>query len=149
MSEDKETNSNKKSLGEYASWMETIGYTDPLEIMRRFLIENELELEAVSMIATLAKTSAEKDRAFLKSAREWISILPDIYKSNDNVDYLTARKLTQMEQEYILKNEVPKHFVEWARELFPQMDTPVGTYMPMVEFLERNHRIYFRDRGVL
>ena len=146
MSEQKrEISYNKRSIGEYASWMETIGYTDPLLIIEKFLIENGLETEAISMVANLAKAALEKDRAFLQNARASIPVMPDIYYSNEGISYQTARFLVQMGQCYILSNEIPEALIKKARAVIPKMKTPYGVYMPMVEYLGQKYGIYFND----
>lgn len=66
---------------------------------------------------------------------------------NGTLLYHTADFLIHLGQYNLFENSIPKRVIERAKTVMPKVDIPVGVYMPMVEYLEENCGVYFKEQA--
>lgn len=133
------------SLSEFAAVHENLGY-DALEIIRRFIIAKDIELDALSMISSLASSKADKILSQLDYIRSWIPNIVDMKEANPNLPTRDAKLLNKASSYNILGLDLPPSVVAELQEIVPEIDLPQFIFIPMVKWLNDKYKIYFKDQ---
>lgn len=133
------------SLSEFATVYENLGY-DALEIIRRFIIAKDIEIDAISMISYLASSKASKISNQLDYIRGWIPNIVDMEEANPNLPTKVAKLLNKATSYNILGLDLPSSVVVELQELVPEIDLPQLIFLPMVKWLNDKYEIYFKDQ---
>lgn len=133
------------SLSEFAAVHENLGY-DALEIIRRFIIAKDIELDALSMISSLASSKADKILSQLDYIRSWIPNIVDMKEANPNLPTRDAKLLNKATSCNILGLDLPSSMVTELQEVVPEIDLPTFIFLPMVKWLNDKYKIYFKDQ---
>lgn len=133
------------SLSEFAAVHENLGY-DALEIIRRFIIAKDIELDALSMVSSLASSKADKISSQLDYIRSWIPNIVDMKEANPNLPTRDAKLLNKASSYNILGLDLPPSVVAELQEIVPEIDLPQFIFMPMVKWLNDKYKIYFKDQ---
>ena len=117
------------------------------DIIKQWFILNEQESVGISMITSLSEAKISKLQRTICNAQMWIPTVPDIYESNNGkVPKDVAKKLNVFVQRYLLDMGLNEGLLKWAKETIPNMKIPTCIFVPMVEWLESEYGIYFKDR---
>ena len=133
------------SLSEFATVHENLGY-DALEIIRRFIIAKDIELDAINMVSYLANSKANKLSNQLDYIRSWIPNIVDMKEANPNLPDRVAKLLNRVTSCNILGLDLPASIVSELQEVVPEIDLPQFIFMPMVKWLNDKYNIYFKDQ---
>lgn len=136
---------NSMSLSEFATAHENFGY-DALEIIRRFIIAKDLEIDAINMVSSLASSKASKLSNQLYYIRGWIPNIVDMEEANPNLPTKVAKLLNKATSYNILGLDLPSSMVTELQEVVPEIDLPQFIFMPMVKWLNDKYKIYFKDQ---
>lgn len=120
-----------------------------LQIIYRYLRENDLEEEGMKIIVDLSQSKLSKVTSTLNNARTWIPTLPDMYEGNrKRIPRDIVKQFERIVHYYLLDCELPESLVKWAETTIPQMSTPVVIFIPMVQWLKDKYHIEFNDHKV-
>lgn len=133
------------SLSEFATVHENLGY-DALEIIRRFIIAKDIELDAISMVSYLASSKASKLSSQLDYIRSWIPNIVDMKEANPNLPVRVAKLLNKASSYNILGLDLPPSVVAELQKVVPEIESPQFIFMPMVKWLNDKYKIYFKDQ---
>ena len=126
-----------KTLKELVEWQKMTDLSD-LQIIRMWLIENNMEIEGLSIIADLAESKANKLQDTLNNARAWLPILPDLEKSNQGL--LTKEQadiLQKIITIFLLGMDLKESgLYSWAEKEIPKMKCPTIIFVPCVKWLK-------------
>lgn len=121
------------------------GQPTDLQIIRRYFMENNLEEEAIKMLAELSESKVGKLKLRLENIQTWATCLPSDYLYK-KYDLETAHRLHMMELDYLIKGrELSSGKLKWAKENIPNILEPEAYFQPLVEYLEQNG-IKFKER---
>lgn len=131
-----------KELKEYTDWQKATGMTD-MEIITAYLIDNNMEEEAMEVVYKIAKAKIEKlrDRDYI--VKTWAYTIPSDYLY-EKYSVKIATMLHRIELDYIVNGEVTDSRLAWAKENFPNIKMPFVYFRPCVEWLEAQG-IKFKD----
>lgn len=116
-----------------------------ISIIKRYFTENNLEEEAIQLIAELSESKVAKLKLKLENIQTWVTCLPSDYLY-EKYDLETAHQLHMMELDYLIKGgKVSSSKLKWARENIPNILEPEAYFQPLVEYLEENG-IKFKER---
>lgn len=114
-----------------------------MEIIKHYIIENNLEEEAIAMMADLSKAKMEKLRNKNAIAEEWVCMLPSDYLYK-HYPLEIADKLHRIELDYLIHGkELTGGNIKWARENLPNIKEPECYFRPVINYLEEKG-IYFK-----
>lgn len=117
-----------------------------IEIIKEYIMCNDLELEMLDMVAVLAKSKAHKVQAQLDYARTWIPyIMIPTKRGGEVYDKKTELRLTKIIQYHILGLDLPDWLLKWAKEEIPKMEVPFTFFVPVIEWLESKYNIKFKE----
>ena len=133
-----------KKLSEYAKFYEDCDF-EPLAIIKNYLVENDLELEAVSMISYLSSVKAEKIQDQLDYARSWIPNLIDL-SVNKGISKETAALFDKAAKYFCLGMEFPDSLLTELHKAMSYMETPKLFFVPLRDYLEKKYDLFFADR---
>ena len=133
------------SLSEFAAIHENLGY-DALEIIRRFIVAKDIEIDALSMVSSLASSKADKILNQLDYIRSWIPNIVDMKEANLNLPARDAKLLNKASSYNILGLDLPPSVVAELQKVVPEIDLPQFIFMPMVKWLNDKYKIYFKDQ---
>lgn len=121
------------------------GYPTDLQIVKRFFTENNLEEEAIKMLAELSESKVGKLKLRLENIQTWTTCLPSDYLY-EKYNLETAHQLHMMELDYLIKGgKVSSGKLKWAKENIPNILEPEAYFQPLVEYLGQNG-IKFKER---
>lgn len=124
------------SLKELVEWQKLTNASD-LQLIREFLIENDLEEESAQMITDLLKSRIEKIKNKHRMCEEWASYLPSEYLY-ENYDLETASFLHHLELNFLsFGGELNSQALNTAKERVPKIKRPKVYFNPLVEWLEK------------
>ena len=134
------------TLKEIVSLQPVSGDSD-IDIIKQWFILNGQEAEGIAMITSLSEAKIGKLQRTILNAQMWIPTVPDIYESNNGkVPKDVAKMLNIFVQRYLLDMGLNERLLEWAKETIPNMKIPTCIFVPMVEWLQSEYGIYFKDR---
>lgn len=133
------------SLSEFATVYENDGY-DALEIIRLFIIAKDAEIDAISMVSSLASSKANKLSKQLGYIRDWIPNIVDMKEANPNLPTKVAKLLNRATSCNILGLDLSPSMVTELQKVVPEMDLPTFIFLPMVKWLNDKYNIYFKDQ---
>ena len=113
------------------------------ELIKKYFVDNGLELEGIKLLSDLAAAKAEKAQRQLDYARTWIPNLVDIRDYVPDRD--TERRLNWVAQYTVLGLNLPDHLVEWAKATVPTLRVPQFYFMPAVQMLKDKYNISFKE----
>lgn len=137
-----------RDLAYYVGQQRYLG-EDDFQTITRYLVENDLEQEAIDLISKLAKSKAEKLASQLAVVKTWIPILPDFCASlcdAEDEKYIVAHSLNQLQQCCVLDldlSSLPILF-QWAKDNIPKMKVPKFFYVPTITYLAK-YEIKFKE----
>ena len=134
-------------LSEYVLQQTMTGETD-LELITRFLTEENLQSEALMIIPTLARDKVKKVETKLNNVRSWAPYVMGL-KLHNKKGTLTdeaAHKLEVIILMFLCDLELDKTswIYEWAVENIPKMDIPFYFFRPTLDYLAK-YNIYFKN----
>ena len=123
--------------------LEDISGLSDFELIKKYLVDNNLELEGIALLSDLAAAKAEKAQKQLDYARTWIPNLVDIrdYVPDRDVE----RHLNWIAQYTVLRLDLPDYLVEWAKATVPTLKVPQFYFMPAVQLLKDKYNISFKE----
>lgn len=134
-----------KSLRELIAYQGLSGKTD-IEIIYDWFIENNMEIDGLTLITQLAKTKANKLDNELNKIRADMSMYAGadiLYKTYKND---IASKLNLIIIRFILGFDIEKDYpqdMEWLKENIPNLKLPPIFWKKFLEWLE-SKGIYFK-----
>lgn len=109
-----------------------------MEVIKFFLTQNNLEDEAIEMIAELSASKVRKLMQKQEVMQTWITYLPSKYLY-ENYKLDVADRLHSMELDYLVNGcELSSRFMKWAKENVPNIKEPECYFRPLIEYLEEN-----------
>jgi len=111
------------------------------EIIREYIIDNNLESEFLKLIPELAEKQVNKIKYQLDYARTWIPSMPD-FPIEDKVQ---KQYLTCIAQYTALGMDLPEQTLEWAKENIPKLNIPEIYFVPAIIHLRDKYGIEFAD----
>lgn len=132
------------ALSEFAKKLELANKT-PIQIIEMYLILTHQETDALEMIPKLAKSSTERVQTKLAYAQSWVPHLTDISRVNKAVTREQGDLILKLSMYYCLGMELPDYIKEQAESVIPSMNTPKLVFIPMVDWLESDYGIKFKD----
>lgn len=134
-----------KTLKELVEWQRMTDLSD-LQIIKTWFVENNMEIEGLSIITDLAEEKANKLQTVLDGARAWLPILPDLEKSNQG---LLNKEQADMLQKIIIVFLLGMDLKEsglygWAEKEIPKMKCPTIIFVPCVKWLKEKYGILFK-----
>lgn len=134
-----------KSLRNYVEIGKLFGKSD-LEIIRMYLIDNDLEEQGINMISQLAKSKIEKlDMRIRASQFIYDSSLMGLEMLLKKYSRKNALFLYELEHHFASSFSLPDKLVEEAREIIPTLNMPQWYYLDLVTYLWLEHQILFKD----
>ena len=116
-----------------------------MEIIKHFFTKNDLEDEAIELIAELSASKVRKLRRKQEVMQTWITYLPSTYLY-ENYKLDVADRLHNMELDYLVNGcELSSRFLKWAKENVPNIEQPECYFRPLIEYLEEKG-IKFTER---
>lgn len=134
-----------KPLKEYIELQSLSGKSD-LEIIQDFLVDNNLESVALTIIPTLAQKQLDKVQGRLNYAQSHIPLM--FTMPLKGLDKDTKYNLVMIEQCCALSIDLEKAYpsiFEWAKKTIPTLDLPECFFMPTLNYLAKRD-IYFKGR---
>lgn len=134
-----------KSLKEYINIQALSGKSD-LEIIQDFLVDNNLESVALTIIPTLAQKQLDKVQGRLNYAQSHIPLM--FTMPLKGLDKDTKYNLVMIEQCCALSIDLEKAYpsiFEWAKKTIPTLELPECFFMPTLNYLAK-WDIYFKGR---
>lgn len=121
---------------------DAVGLSD-FELIKKYFVDNGLELEGIELLSDLAAAKAEKVQRQLDYARTWIPNLVDIrdYVPDRDIE----RRLNWIAQYTVLGLDLPDYLIEWARVTVPTMKVPKFYFMPAVQMLKDKYDVSFKE----
>lgn len=132
-------------LSEFATFYENLDY-DALEIIRLFIIAKDAEIDAISMVSSLASSKANKLSKQLDYIQSWIPNVIDMKEANPKLDKGVSKLLNKATTCNILGLDLPSTLVTELQKAVPEIDLPQFIFMPMVKWLNDKYNIYFKDQ---
>ena len=133
------------TLKELVAIQDITGASD-ISIIKEFFTQNDMEEEAIKMIAELSEYKVSKLNQHIYMIKTWASWLPSGYLY-ENYDLKTATKLHNMELNYLAYNcQLSNEFLEWARENVPKIKMPEVYFQPLIQWLD-DQGIKFAEKG--
>jgi hypothetical protein len=127
--------------------LQPISGDSDIDIIKQWFILNGQEAEGIAMISDLSASKVNRLERILRNAQSWIPVVPDVYESNSGkVPKDVANKLNQLTKLYLLDLRLSDELFTWARKTIPTMKIPTCIFVPMVEWLETEYGIKFKDR---
>lgn len=120
------------TLEELVEFKKLTGQSD-IAVIRDFFIQNDMEAEAITMMADLSTIKMNKLNTRIRNFKTWAPILPSEYLY-ENYDLDTATRLHRMELAYLADDM--KTYLEWAKENIPKIKKPFVYFQPLVEYLK-------------
>lgn len=119
-----------------------LGLSD-IEVIKRYFVLNDLEVEGLDIIEELTKSKIEKLKQQQDVAKTWVNSLPSTYLY-ENYDLKTANMLHNLELNYLVNNKtLTDNYLNWAKENIPNIKRPQVYFNPLVDYLEKNG-VYFK-----
>lgn len=116
-----------------------------LQIIKHYFTENDLEEEAIQMIAELSESKVARLKLRLENIDTWATYLPSTYLYKE-YDLEIADKLHMMELDYLInEGKIPSKKLKWARKNVPNILEPEAYFQSLVRYLEENG-IKFKER---
>ena len=110
-----------------------------IQLIERFFILNNLELEGIDLINQLTKSKVEKMRHTQAIMKSWASYIPSKYLY-ETYDLDTADKLHMLELDYLSNDlELSKPRLEWAEKNIPNIKMPKIYFRPLIEWLDEKN----------
>lgn len=137
-----------RPLKEYIELQPLSGKSD-LEIIQDFLVDNNLERVALSIIPTLAQKQLDKVQGKLNYAQSNIPLM--FTMPLKGLDKDTQYNLVMIEQCCALSIDFEKAYpsiFEWAKKTIPTLELPECFFMPTLNYLAK-WNIYFKGREYL
>lgn len=134
-----------KSLKEYINMQALSGKSD-IEVIQDFLVDNNLESVALTLIPALAQTQLDKIQRKLSYAQSHIPLMFTIPLTG--LDKETASNLMLIQQCCALSIDLEKcynNIFEWAKKTIPTLELPQCFFMPTLNYLAK-WDIYFKGR---
>lgn len=123
-----------KTLKEYITMQKLTGESD-LQIIKAYLIDNNMEEKGMEISHELAKSKIEKMKLREYIVKEWAYCIPSDYLyKNYSVDIAT--QLHRIELDYIVNGAVTESRLEWAKENVPNIKRPYCYFQPCIEWME-------------
>lgn len=108
-----------------------------IDIIKAYLIDNEMEEEGIKIISDLASSKIEKMKDKYSMAETWIRVIPTdhLYKK---YKLEIANKLHDLEIDFIMNNGyLSEGNLQWAKENIPKLDHPGVFFRSLIEYLEK------------
>ena len=116
-----------------------------LRIIKHYFTENNLEEEAIQLIAELSESKVAKLKLRLENIDTWATYLPSTYLYKE-YDLEIADKLHMMELDYLInEGKITSKKLKWAKENVPNILEPEAYFQPLIRYLEENG-IKFKER---
>lgn len=134
-----------KPLKEYIDSQTLLGKTD-MEIIQDYLVDNNLESVALSIIPALAQRQLDKIQGRLAYAQSNIPLMFAMPLSGLDKDI--KYNLIMIEQCCALSVDLEKAYpsiFEWAKKTIPTLELPDCFFMPTLNYLAKRD-IYFKGR---
>lgn len=134
-----------RPLKEYIKLQSLSGKSD-LEIIQDFLVDNNLESVALTIIPTLAQKQLDKVQGRLNYAQSHIPLM--FTMPLKGLDKDTKYNLVMIEQCCALSIDLEKAYpsiFEWAKKTIPTLELPECFFMPTLNYLAK-WEIYFKGR---
>lgn len=133
-----------KSLKELLEENKLFHYED-IQIIKKWFVENNFEDLGLQIIPELAANKSKKIQKQLDYARTWIPAKIDM-NTVDGINEDTAEHLNDIITYCILSMDLPKFYLEWAKENIPKMNLPKFFFMPTIYYLKDRYGIEFKDK---
>ena len=137
-----------KPLKEYIKLQSLSGKTD-IEIIQDYLVDNNLESVALSIIPALAQRQLDKIQGRLAYAQSNIPLM--FAMPLKGLDKDIKYNLIMIEQCCALSMDLEKAYpsiFEWAKKTIPTLELPECFFMPTLNYLAK-WDIYFKGREYL
>lgn len=134
-----------KQLKEYIDLQALSGKSD-MEIIQDYLVDNNLESVALSIIPVLAQRQLDRIQGRLNYAQSHIPLM--FTMPLKGLDKDTQYNLVMIEQCCALSIDFEKAYpsiFEWATEKIPTLELPDCFFMPTLNYLAK-WNIYFKGR---
>lgn len=134
-----------KPLKEYIDSQTLSGKSD-IEIIQDYLVDNNLESVALSIIPALAQRQLDKVQGRLAYAQSNIPLM--FAMPLKGLDKDTQHNLVMIEQCCALSIDLEKAYpsiFEWAKKTIPTLELPDCFFMPTLNYLAK-WDIYFKGR---
>lgn len=135
----------KIKLSEFAKNYEMMGCEDPIKIISEYIIESNLESDALAIIPILAKARLDKIQRQLDYARVWIPNKCDLRKCNKGITEQQAKMLDRLTDMHCLGLEISETYIDEVEKVISNMKRPNIVYAPMVEWLKDKYGICFAE----
>ena len=125
-----------KRLQEYIEEQQ-ITQEDDFSVIQRYLTENGLELEAISMITELANSASNRLQSHIARIHDYLPMMPNMRDYFE--DKKTADMLNALQQYCIIGyhlKDMPSVY-EWAKENIPKMRVPMPYYRYVSDYLAK------------
>lgn len=132
-------------LSEFAKNYEMMGCDDPIKIISEYIIESNLESDALAIIPILAKAKLDKIQAQLDYARVWIPNKCDLQKCNKGITKEQAKMLDRLTDMHCLGLEISETYIDEVEKVISNMKRPNIVFAPMVEWLKDKYGICFAE----
>ena len=132
-----------KELKEYIKDQIFTGITD-IEIIKAYLIDNDLEEEGMEISHDLARAKIEKMKNHMEIINTWYDAMPTEYLY-ETYDLDIASNLHRMELDFLVNNgKLSNRWLKWAKENVPAIKEPKVYLQPCVIWLKAKD-IYFAE----
>lgn len=113
------------------------GFMSDMQIVEEYLVQNDLEDEAVQMISRLLQRKNEKSQKAIDYARTWAPSLPDASQFVQDKEVARLLNKVQLLATLSIPLTSTPELLAKAREVIPTIDVPKMFFLPAVGYLQQ------------